>query len=258
MPLAELIETRQPTPVPSVIGATEIAQVRTVARAFENWDRTYGGGLVREAVVAQLRHSAELLTARCPERLRGDLFGAVGDLAHVTGFMAFDAYAHDDALRMFRFALACAEHAEDWHLRAGILASMARQAFWLNDPDAALTYIELAQVRADRLVPAERAMLSAVRARALAKLGRVQDTVTAVGVGDESSPGRTRPTIRSSCAGMTVLSTLARPGMRCRTLRWVGDSRAKRPRDWPRPSAATAVSSCVPGRSARSGKPPCT
>ncbi len=182
---ADLITPTQPTPVPLVVGYAEVAEVRNAARAFSSWDALYGGGMVREAVVAQLRYCAELLNARCSERVRADLFSAVGFLAHVTGFMAFDAYAHDDARRMFRFALHCAEESGDWHLRAKVLSSMARQAIWCGDPDAGLTFIELAVVRADRLTATERAMLHTGRARALAKLGRVQDAASAVGVADE-------------------------------------------------------------------------
>jgi len=182
---ADLITLTQPTPVPSVVGRAEVEDVRTIAREFAGWDNRYGGGLVREAVVAQLQYSVELLNARCSEPLRAELFSAVGHLAHVTGFMAFDAYAHDDARRMYRFALNCAQEAGDWHLRAKVLSSMARQAIWCGDPDTGLTFTESAMVRADRLTATERAMLHTGRSRALAKLGRVQDAATAVGVADE-------------------------------------------------------------------------
>ena len=104
--LADLITPPQPTPVSSVVGYVEVAEVGNAAQAFGGGDNRYGGGLLREAVVAQLRHCAELLNARCSERVRADLFSAVGVLARITGFMAFDVYAHDDARRMFRFALA--------------------------------------------------------------------------------------------------------------------------------------------------------
>ncbi len=159
--------------------------MRTVAHMFGIWDHTYGGGLVRAAVTAQLRYSAELLKIHCVERLRGELHSAVGFLGHTSGFMAFDAYAHEDARRMFRFALACAEECGDWHLRAKVLSSMARQAIWCGDPDSGLTLVELALVRADRLTPTERAMLLSARARAQAKLGLTQQTVTTVGAADE-------------------------------------------------------------------------
>ncbi|WP_018681624.1 hypothetical protein [Actinokineospora enzanensis] len=184
-PLAQSLQALQPMSIPSVVGQAEIDKVRMVARLFGTWDHTYGGGLVREAVTAQLRYSAGLLNARCPERLRGELFGAVGLLGHTSGFMAFDAHAHDDARRMFEFALSCAEEATDWHLRAKVLSSMARQETWCGNPDKGLTLVELAMVRADRLTPTERAMLLSARARALAKLTRVSEAATTVGMADD-------------------------------------------------------------------------
>ncbi len=182
---ADLIVPTQPTPVPSVVGHAEVAEVRNAARTFSSWGNRYGSGLLREAAVAQLRYCAELLNARCSEHVRADLFSAVGFLADATGFMAFDAYAHDDARRMFRFALNCAEESGDWHLRATVLSCMARQAIWCGDPDTGLTFTESALVRADRLTATERSILHVGRATALAKLGRVQDAAAAVGVADE-------------------------------------------------------------------------
>lgn len=69
---------------------------------------------------------------------------------------------------------------------------MARQAIWCGDPDSGLTLVELALVRADRLTPTERAMLLSARARAQAKLGLTQQTVTTVGTADEEF-GNARP-----------------------------------------------------------------
>jgi transcriptional regulator with XRE-family HTH domain len=173
-------------PIPDEVQQYDIEQGRSAARTFTSWDHAYGGAIVREAVTAQLRWSAHLLEAKCPERLRTGLFISVGYLGGVCGFMAFDAYAHDDARRMFAFALSCAEAAGDWHLRAKLLSHMARQAIWCCSPDNGLTFTELALVRADRLTGTERAMLHTARARALAKLGRVQDTLSAVGEADEA------------------------------------------------------------------------
>ncbi|WP_227997127.1 helix-turn-helix domain-containing protein [Nocardia australiensis] len=184
-PLIDLLSTIQPTPIPSHVGATEIEQIRTTAREFSTWDHTYGGGLVREAVAAQLRYAVNLLNAHCSEMHRTDLQSAVGFLGHTAGFMAFDAYAHADARSMFRLAWTCAEEAGDWHLRGKVLSSMARQAIWCASPDDGLTYIELAMVRSDRLTATERAMLHSARARALAKLHRVEEAVRAVGQADD-------------------------------------------------------------------------
>jgi GNAT superfamily N-acetyltransferase len=131
--------------------------------------------LLRDAVIAQLRYCVELLNDRCSEEVRTDLFSAVGFFAHTAGFMAFDAGVRDDAKRMFRFSLGCAEESGDWHLRARALSSMGKQAIRYGDPDTALTSVELAMVRDERLTATERAILHTLRAHTLGKLGRVQE-----------------------------------------------------------------------------------
>ena len=210
-PVAALLEGSEPTPIPDRVGATEIEQIRSAARVFESWDFTYGGGLAREVVLAQLRWSAGLLEAICPARLRPELHSAVGDLADVAGYMAFDADAHEDARRVFGFALACAEQAEDWHLRAQVLSSMASQAIGTGRPDEGLTLAEQALVRADRLTATERASLHTYRGRALAKMRRVRETLVAVGTADDhfahSTPANDPQFMAYYNAGMHAGST---------------------------------------------------
>ena len=184
LPWLDLYTPIEPTPVPAKIDRSSIAQVRLAAATFLSWDNAHGGGLAREAVFAQLRWCAQLLHADCPDPLRPDLFAAVAELGGVAGFMAFDAYAHADARRTFGFSLKCAEESLNWHLRASILSMLARQAIWCGQPDDGLTYVETALVRSDRLTATERASLHTLRARALAKLRRPQDTLTAVGAAD--------------------------------------------------------------------------
>ncbi|MGH3693010.1 MAG: XRE family transcriptional regulator, partial [Pseudonocardiaceae bacterium] len=184
-PVAALLESTEPTPVPARVGATEIEQTRTAARVFSSWDFTYGGGLVREAVMGQLRWSVGLLDATCPDRLRPELFSAVGSLARRAGYVAFDAGIYDDARHLLEFALGCAERADDWHLRAYVLDGMALLAIWTGQPDEGLTLAEHALVRADRLTETEQAILHHDRGRALAKMRRVNETLTAVGVAED-------------------------------------------------------------------------
>jgi hypothetical protein len=186
LPWLDLFTPAAPTPVPAKVRRIEIEQVRTAAKVFCSWDNAYGGGLARETVVAQLRWSAQFLHADCPESLRSELFGAVAELCTVAGFMAFDAGVHDDARRAFRFGLACAEQSGNWHLRGRLLGDMAVQAYSCGRLDEALTHAELALVRPENLTAHEQARLHVVRARALAKLDRVQDTLSAIGAADEA------------------------------------------------------------------------
>ncbi|MCP2256493.1 hypothetical protein LX15_000176 [Streptoalloteichus tenebrarius] len=183
--LGELIRPVASLPTPGAVGRREITEIRSVERMYRAWDATHGSGLLRSTIAEHLRYANELLKARCPEPLREELYSAVGGLVHAAAFFAFDAGSYEEAERLFRAAAHYAELGGDWHLRAKVLCSLARTSFWRGDPDSGLTWIEYAMVRADRLTHTERAMLTAVRSRALALLGRVQDTIRAVGEADE-------------------------------------------------------------------------
>jgi hypothetical protein len=98
--------------------------------------------------------------------------------------MSFDTGKNDEARRLFRFSLACAQESEDWPFRALVLADMARQAVWTGRPDESLTCAEHALVREDRLPNAEKAMLHATRAKALAALRRSNESLRALSVSD--------------------------------------------------------------------------
>lgn len=188
-PLRATLDGLPPVAVPRQVGDAEVAQVHDAARVFATWDHAYGSGPTRTAILAQLRWSAGLLRGPVASALRPGLFSAVGYLGQVCGMVAFDDYAHGDARRILRFALACAEEAGDWHLRAKVYSCMARQEIWVGDADRGLTHAEQALVRADRLTATERAMLHTARARALAKLGRAEDTRAAVGAADDAFTG---------------------------------------------------------------------
>lgn len=104
--------------------------------------------------------------------LREETPSRVGNLSGVVAFSAFDIANHDAADRCFQFAFWCAEHSGAWALRANTLAEMSRKASYLGHLDAALSLIEFAQVRADRVSATARAMLWTLHARLLALLGR--------------------------------------------------------------------------------------
>jgi hypothetical protein len=209
-PVAVLLEGGEPTAVPARVGATDIEYIRTAAGVFKSWDRRYGGGLAREAVRAELRWSAGLLESTCPEGLRPELFSAVGYLARVAGYMSVDACAHDEARRRLHYALGCAEQAKDWHLRADILGCMSMQAIRTGRPDEGLTLAEHALVRADRLTATERAQLHTDRARALATMARVSETLAAIGTADDHFA---RATPADDASFMTYYDTVRHAGV---------------------------------------------
>jgi hypothetical protein len=186
LPWLDLLGPTEPTPIPAKVGSIEVEQVRSAAKVFCSWSDAYGGGLARETVMAQLRWSAQLLHADCPENLRPELFAAVAELCTVAGFMAFDAGVHDDARRAFRFGVACAEQSGNWHVRARLRGDAATQAVECGRLDDALTHAELALVRPGKLTAHEQAWLHTVRARAFAKLHQVQDALAAIGTADEA------------------------------------------------------------------------
>ncbi len=186
-PVAALLGGTEPTLTPRGVGVTEIEQTRDAKLVFQSWSWRYGGGMARDAVRGQLHWSAGLLDALCPARLRPALFSAVIDLANTAGYMAMDAGDHEEARRIYRFALACAEDEEngDWHLRAEVLGHLGVLAIRTGQPDEALTLAEQALVRADRLTATQRSTLHTDRASALARMRRVQEALTAIGTADD-------------------------------------------------------------------------
>jgi hypothetical protein len=181
-PISDFLARAEPSGRPPVmVGRADVSHIVRSTRAFTGWDHRVGGELSVQAVAGQLRWAASLLEARSIQpAVRNDLYSAVGHLAQVAAWMSVDGGAHESASRYFRFGLHCAEEARDTSLRALVLSDMSRQVFHLGRPQEALSLAELAQVRADRLSAGERAMLSVVRARALAQLGRGADTRGAI------------------------------------------------------------------------------
>jgi hypothetical protein len=163
------------SPARARIDWTDVDQVRATTRALAASENLFGGGLSCEAAVGQLRWAGRLLEAHAKGDVRLAMCEAVGNLAGVVAFSAFDIGDQTAARGYFHFALWCADEGDSWPLRAATLADLARQAVYLGDTDEALSLIEFAQVRADRLSATGRAMVWTVRARLLAVLGRHDD-----------------------------------------------------------------------------------
>jgi hypothetical protein len=186
LPWMALFSPMESTPLPTRITMTDVSQIRLAVETFCSWDNIYGGGWARRAATAQLQSAAQLLHGDYSEVIRPALFAAVGELASITGFMAFDSGAYVDAKNCYQFGLQCAEEVENWPLRAHLLSELARQAAWCHQGDAALTYVDMAFVRSDHLTPTQLACLYTVKARAYGKLGQVNNCLAAVGLADDA------------------------------------------------------------------------
>ncbi|GLZ42417.1 hypothetical protein [Actinokineospora sp. NBRC 105648] len=166
------------------VGQVEVEQVRSMTRMFAGQDSGTAGGLSAEAVVAQLSMSRQLLNRRfAQDAVRRQLFAAVAELADLTAGMCLDSGALREAERCFRFAVSCATECEDWSLRAKALAGLTSLSVHQGNAEDALSYAELALVRADRLPPVVRAIVHTKHARALGLSGRHRagDCLAAVG-----------------------------------------------------------------------------
>lgn len=171
------------------VGLPEVEQVRHAARMFANQDHLFGGGMAAQAAMTQLSASAQLLDGQfATASSRHALFAAVGDLADTVAGMCFDAGLHEQAERCFRFAVGCATEAADWSIRAKALSGMANLAVHQTRADDALSYAEMALVRADRLTPMVQSMMHSRHARALGAVGQERETdcLAAVGRAEEA------------------------------------------------------------------------
>jgi tetratricopeptide (TPR) repeat protein len=164
--------------------ADDVFAVQQLAVAFSRIDQRLGGGHGRKAL-AQYLHgdAADLLAGRfATEQVRRGMFTAVGELAYLSGWMAFDNSEHTLAQRYFRLALKLAARAGNPPLAGHIMRAMAHQAMDLDRPAAGLE-LSAASVDGKRYLsagPRERALLGVVHARSLAVTGQKQAAARAL------------------------------------------------------------------------------
>lgn len=179
-PVQEVLSLAAVPVAPGRVGRTDVALVGEATATLRSLREQYGGPACRDVLVGQLRWGAGLLLGRAEGPTRRDLHSAVGSLADMAGWGDVDAGRHETARSCFRLALYCAEEARDWDLRAEVLTDMSRQAVDCGQLDLALSLIELAQLRADRVAGTGRAMMSSTYARTLGVAGRAAECKRAV------------------------------------------------------------------------------
>jgi hypothetical protein len=168
---------------PGKIGLADVEKIRATTAAFRAWDNLHGGGLSRDAVVAQLKATTELLRhGRMSDAVGRELFSAVADLSSVAGWMTHDAGRSPEGQRYLLLGLRAAAEAGDTALAAHLLNCLSRVAGHLGRTDDALEMIQLAQY-GTRKLPAGRlkAVLAALEARSLAITGDLSSFHRAAG-----------------------------------------------------------------------------
>jgi hypothetical protein len=157
---------------PRRIGWVDVEHVRASTNAVVLSDNVFGGAPSHQIAADRLAWATGLLAATAQGEVRRCAYEAVGELSGAVAFSAFDVADHAAADRYFHVALWCADQCGSWALRANTLADMARKSAHLGELDDALSLIEFAQVRSDRVSATARAMMAGLRARLLAVMGR--------------------------------------------------------------------------------------
>lgn len=183
-PHDRLLNALGPT-TPASVGWPEVEFIRETTRVIATSENRFGGAVAAEMATAQLRMAVGLLDARASIDVRSALFQAVGNLAGVVGFSAYDTNNYAVADRCYELALWCADEARSTSLRASVMADMARKTVDLGRPQDGLAIIDAAKELSGDLTATGRAMLSASRARLLTKTGQIAEARDEVAVSDE-------------------------------------------------------------------------
>lgn len=157
------------------VGRGDVATVRDFTKTFSRIDQERGGGHGRKALVQYLHSDvSRLLHGTFPDdKARQEMFSAAGELAYLSGWMAFDNNEHAIAQRYFTLAVKLAARAGDYPLSGHILRAMAHQAIDLGAHQNGLD-LAVASMDGQRYLsatPRERALLGVIHARALAANG---------------------------------------------------------------------------------------
>ncbi|MBE1586990.1 hypothetical protein ACFPOI_01045 [Nonomuraea angiospora] len=160
----------------------EVAQLEQAANVFRTWDDQHGGGLARKAVMGQLNEVADLLRDSHPHEVSVRLFHVMAQLSKIAATMSWDCGMQTAAQKYYVMSLQASTPGEDKPFGASVLASMARQLLYLDQPQDALELIRLALdgVRSTA-TPRLRAMLHTREARSYAKMGRPESFKRATG-----------------------------------------------------------------------------
>ncbi len=157
------------------VGADDVRMVHDLCGSVRDLENRYGGGRMAGAAAAMLREvAAPLLRGAYTDAVGRQLWSAVGELAALAGWSAFDAGDDRRAHEHFLSALRLARGAGDGPLAGYVLTRMAQQALWHRRGRDAIRYSDAAAAAAgDRLTPRMRTHYCLIQARGHAIHGDV-------------------------------------------------------------------------------------
>jgi hypothetical protein len=181
------------------IGEADIARLEGRAMFLREIDMAEGGDAaplhrstrlpIQHVAMLFLDDARAMLDARYPAHFESPLLTAYAWLQFAAGFLRFDAARHQGAKLHWKTGLAAARQAGNASMGARITGAMSRQETWIGKPDEGLARAEMA-LTSPGLTHTERSMLHALRARALARMRRLEPARRAIGMSDEEY-GRT-------------------------------------------------------------------
>ncbi|WP_344429678.1 helix-turn-helix transcriptional regulator [Amycolatopsis minnesotensis] len=172
--LALLATPAHATPTPARVGASEVESLRALTRALWVQEKQRGGGVVRDAVIAQLGWARQLLQATHTDQIGQQLYAALADLLSLAGWASHDVGLSGAALRYLGQSMAAASEINDPLRTTLALEQVARVYLRQDQPCEAVKVAQLAQVAAARTdIGQAHALVASTAARAHAEQGHL-------------------------------------------------------------------------------------
>ncbi|KIZ15674.1 hypothetical protein [Streptomyces natalensis] len=168
------------------LGLADVTGIDSLVAKFRSLDATHGGALFRQAVVAQLETTVQLLQDGQRPTVTQRLRQAAVDLAQLAGWTSHDAGRYATAQRYWAHAVSLARQADDPGRGAEVISRMSHQMVYLGRPDDALALLDVATRAAGKTGDFRlRAMLAAQSGRMHAALGDAQRSRMLLGQAQE-------------------------------------------------------------------------
>jgi transcriptional regulator with XRE-family HTH domain len=171
--LVRILDATGRITVPARIEIPDVTQVEHAAALCTEIDLRFGGGVADQMARALLRWAVGLLGTGISKKIHPRLYAAIGALAQRAGWASFDTDSHETARHLFTIALYAAGRSDDADLRAHVIADFAAQHNFLGYPQDCLSIVRQAEVD-ERIGPASRMVINAVKARAYASRGDLE------------------------------------------------------------------------------------